>query len=49
MAKHGPSLGFQHVEVSIHSLGNNTMLAPLGLENQLISLKTTEDFVTKSV
>jgi hypothetical protein len=29
MAKQGPSLGFQHVEVPIHSLSNDTMLAPL--------------------
>jgi hypothetical protein len=43
MAEQGPSSGFQHVEVPIHSLDNDTMLAALGLENQLTSPKTIEE------
>jgi hypothetical protein len=49
MAEQGSSTTFQHLEVPIHSLGADTMLkSPLGLENQLTSPKTIEDFVKKS-
>jgi hypothetical protein len=48
MAEQGPSATFQHLEVPIHSLSANTMLRPpLGLENQLTSPKSLEDFVKK--
>jgi hypothetical protein len=49
MAEQGPSTTFQHLEVPITSVGPDTMLRPpLGLENQLSSPKTIEDFVKKS-
>jgi hypothetical protein len=49
MAEQGPSSTFQHLEVPITSVGPDIILrAPLGLENQLTSPKTTEDFVKKS-
>jgi hypothetical protein len=48
MAEQGPNLAFQHLEVPIHSLGADTMLRPpFGLENQLTSPKSIEDFVKK--
>jgi hypothetical protein len=49
MAEQGPSIIFQHLEVPITSVDPDTMLRPpLGLENQLTSPKTIEDFVKKS-
>jgi hypothetical protein len=50
MIEQDPSVAFQHLEGPIHSVGAGTMLKPpLGLENQLSSPITIEDFVKKSV
>jgi hypothetical protein len=49
IAEQDPSATFQHLKVPITSVDPNTMLKPpLGLENQLTSPKTIEDFVKKS-
>jgi hypothetical protein len=49
MAEQGLTTTFQYLEVPIISVGPDTMLRPpLGLENQLSSPKTIEDFVKKS-
>jgi hypothetical protein len=49
MAEQGFSMIFQQLEVPITNDGPHTsMRPPLGMENQLTSPKTIEDFVKKS-